>query len=154
MDKNTSITEDSTPQKEEFKCPDCDQVFAQKRSLLRHDFAVHWGQKHICNCGKQFPRKDSLKRHRRGCPGVLIQGTIVNITPYNRPASTTQENTLSTPKAGHSLQQDYIIRKKICTYSLWMMLWYLYKNRALFSCFSIIIIILYFHFDLITIFIV
>ena len=112
MDKNNSKKQVSKPVKEELKCPDCDQVFAHQRSLLRHDFAVHWGQKHVCNCGKQFPRKDSLKRHKRGCPGVLIQGTIVDITPYTRPVSSTQENTTSTLKAGHSLKNtDYIIRK-------------------------------------------
>ena len=119
MDENILNTEDPTPQKEEFVCPDCDQVFAQKRSLLRHDFTVHWERKHICSCGKQFPRKDSLKRHKRGCPGVLIQGTIVNITPYTRPVSTTQENTPSTSKAGHTLQPDYIIRKKIKKVAPW-----------------------------------
>ena len=108
----------------QFKCEDCDASFAHKRTLIRHDFAVHWSQSHQCSCGKQFPRRDVLKRHKRACPGVLITGTIVNILPLDSllGPKTAIEGT-PTPKLGHSLvkkqQPDYIIRKQTPKVAPW-----------------------------------
>ena len=83
MDRKSLSSGDFNPRKEKiFKCNDCDASFAQRWSLTRHDFAVHQGQKHQCSCGKQFPCKDHLKRHKQKCPGQLIQGQIVDIQPF------------------------------------------------------------------------
>ena len=64
---------------EKFKCIECDKEFQYKKDLKFHQLNVHFQNKsesytflqdenckHSCNlCGKQFNRKDYLKRHQK-----------------------------------------------------------------------------------------
>ena len=79
----TSSTHQSSESNQDhlFPCLECGKVFAQKRSLLRHDQAKHWQTKFHCACLKSFTRRDHLVRHQKFCNGQIKIGTITDSYP-------------------------------------------------------------------------
>ncbi|KAG7796066.1 hypothetical protein KL944_005155 [Ogataea haglerorum] len=55
-----------------FICDKCGKAFVRNHDLRRH-YKGHEEFKHVCPCGKKFPRQDALKRHRirNICIGAL-----------------------------------------------------------------------------------
>lgn len=56
-----------------YACKLCDQSFKQGNNLYRHIRSLHLMKKHHCpECGKEFPRKDSLKDHLKTTHGLSM----------------------------------------------------------------------------------
>ena len=72
-------------EQQQFPCLECGKVFAQKRSLLRHDQAKHWKTQYHCSCLKTFSRRDHLRRHEKFCNGQIKIGTITDSYPVPSP---------------------------------------------------------------------
>ena len=56
-----------------FICNTCQNQYAAKSSLLRHQKMEHGTEQFVCDhCGKRMSRADSKKRHERSCKGDKV----------------------------------------------------------------------------------
>ena len=46
-----------------YSCPYCEKSFSEKKICREHCTSIHLGQKHVCECGKEFNWKKSFKKH-------------------------------------------------------------------------------------------
>jgi hypothetical protein len=46
-----------------FQCRSCSQRFYRSSDMQRHYGSIHLGKRFVCQCGKQYTRKNNLKKH-------------------------------------------------------------------------------------------
>ena len=69
---------------ERLCCENCGKEFSRKDNLKRHFKACIEKVGHQCICGKSFGRKDNLKRHKKSCQTVKNQHGGVEESPRKK----------------------------------------------------------------------